>query len=118
MTKVDRDALELAMKLIRHNPLRAEQIDSKLKDEPWEKVAKFAADVLQFERLHLKPWHETPAFVDEDNPPARDREAAQLCRRMLALGISRYDPDPLGAVEAAEAARPDGCITGLQTDLQ
>ena len=105
MTKTDQDALELAMKLIRNNPRRAGQIDSKLKDEPWDKVAKFAAHVLQFETLHLKPWHETPAFVDEDDPPESDREAAQLCRRMLALGISRYHPDPLGAVEAAEAAR-------------
>src|SRR5262249_4918075 len=105
MTKVDRDALELAMKLIRKNPGRAEQIDAKLKDEPWEKVAKFAAYVLKSETLRLKPWHETPSHVNEDDPPARDREAAQLCRRMLALGISRYHPDPLGAVEAAEAAR-------------
>jgi len=104
LTKIDRDALELAMKLIRKNPGRAEQIDFKLRDEPWRKVAMFAAHVLQFEALHLLPWHETPAFVDEDNPPERDREAAKLCRRMLALGISRFHPDPLRALEAAEAA--------------
>ena len=33
------------------------------------------------------------------------RAAAELLRRMLALGISRWHPDPLAAIEAAEAGR-------------
>jgi hypothetical protein len=58
--------------------------------------------------LHLKPWQPPPCwaeFDDEDNkagPISGRRAAAELLQRMLALGIGRWHPDPLAAIEAAE----------------
>jgi hypothetical protein len=44
--------------------------------------------------------------------PASDhtqrRRAARIVARLLALGLSRYEPNPLEAIEAAEAARVVG----------
>ena len=34
-----------------------------------------------------------------------EREAAELLKTMLAAGLSRYEPDPLAALDEAEAKR-------------
>ena len=39
---IDREALQLAIEIARRDPLCAEQIESKLRHEPWQEVAKFA----------------------------------------------------------------------------
>jgi hypothetical protein len=44
---------------------------------------------------------EPPCIADEDDPNERDKDAQRLLRKMLAAGISRYDPDPLAALEKA-----------------
>ena len=46
----DRDALERAMEIARHDPLRAEQLQSMLADEPWVDVASFASYSCQLNR--------------------------------------------------------------------
>jgi hypothetical protein len=40
-----------------------------------------------------------------DGPIFGRRAAAELLRRMLAAGLSRYEPDPIAALEAAERVR-------------
>ena len=40
---------------------------------------------------------EPPCVVSEDGPE-RDQAAQKLVRRMLVVGVSRYDPDPLAAL--------------------
>ncbi len=102
MDQIDREALELCMQLFRKDSLRAEQIDAKLRDEPWEEVAEFASSCLQGEALHLKPWQEPPCVAfEDDDPEERDKQAQALLRRMLSAGVSRFAPDPMAALEAA-----------------
>jgi hypothetical protein len=46
-------------------------------------------------------------MLDQDNFKACSRrsKAAQLARRMIAAGVSLYDPDPLRALAAAARKR-------------
>ena len=99
MTRNDRDALRLAVALARNEDTgRAAQIDSMLKDESWTSVAKFAAYVCQGRSLHLAPWESPPCWADADDSDT----AAKLLRQMLDLGISRWYPDPMAAIEEAK----------------
>lgn len=99
---VDRDALERAMQIAQRDPLRAAQLQSKLKDEPWIEVAEFASYSCQIHALNLKPWESPPCHADEDDPDPQDKAAQYLLRQMLAAGVSRFDPDPLAALEHAK----------------
>ena len=103
MQKHDRRALTRALALCRDESVgRAEQIDSKLQDEAWEDVAAFAAGHCQIDALKLYPWQQPPADVDEDDDGDNiNADAVALLRKMLAAGLSRYEPDPLTALAAA-----------------
>jgi len=79
---------------------RAKQLADKLRNEPWEDVAAFAAYCVQWRALRLKLWELPPCSVEEDDPNPRDKAAQALLRRMLAAGLSRYEPDPMAALEA------------------
>ena len=101
MTRNDRDALRLAVALARNEDIyRAKQIDAKLEDEPWEDVAEFAAWCCQTRALRLDPWQMPPCHGDSVHHP--DPEAKKLLRQMLDLGISRWHPDPMAAIEEAK----------------
>jgi hypothetical protein len=96
----DLDALQRAMVQVRkHGKTRRAQIDEKLLDEPWCDVAEFAAYVCQTRALNLKPWESPPMHGDVAGAPAT---AAELLRKMLDAGISRYEPDPMAALEGAK----------------
>jgi hypothetical protein len=107
----DRDALKRAMQIAQRDPLRAEQLQKKLEDEEWTEVAMFAAYGCQIESLSLRPWQSPPAHIDEnaDEPENPEREpdtaARKLLRRMLRAGVSRFDPDPLTALQRAAKRR-------------
>jgi hypothetical protein len=101
MDKLDRAALKLAMGLAcAEDRERARQIGSMLKDEPWEDVAQFAAYVCQGRSLHLAPWESPPCWGDSEHHP--DPEAKKLLEQMLALGVSRWHPDPMEAIAEAK----------------
>jgi hypothetical protein len=112
LEKHDRDALQAAVKMYTdRSPGAAEQIERKLRDERWQQVAEFCSRVMQGANLKLNPWEIPPAKIDLDAPhygrhppPYRDGrdEAAALLRDMLALGISRWHPDPEAAIAEAE----------------
>jgi hypothetical protein len=88
---------------------RREQILAKLKDEPREVVGHFAVYCVQGDVLALKPWVSPPICWTEPRSgrcPGDDQMAA-LVARMKALRISLQHPDPLAAIEAAEAAGAD-----------
>jgi hypothetical protein len=113
LTPTDKAALELAIDLARKGDRTSQQqIDAMLKERPWQDVAEFAAYGCQCDALRLKPWQPPPCWAevdDQDNeagPISGHKAAAELLRRMLALGISRWHPDPLAAIETAEAERP------------
>jgi hypothetical protein len=102
LSEADKAALELAMTIARQEPGRADDLDARIKEDGWEDAATFAAYGAQRRALHLKTWEEPPCVADENDPNERDRQAQALLRRMLAAGVSRYNPDPLRALEEAE----------------
>ena len=114
LSETDRAALELAIEIARKQDRgRREQIDDKLRREPWLEVGIFAAYCCQDRALRLKPWQLAPCMVEADatdapgHEPRGARNAAALLRRMLSLNISRFHPDPVAAINAAEQARRD-----------
>jgi hypothetical protein len=114
-TKIDIAALELALAQTLAEPDRVEQVTSKLRDEDRMSVAEFCSYHRQSDTLHLEPWESPPCWIDDpaatlaapNNVPWAygAHEAAQLVKQMQALGISKYHPDPLAAIEAAKARR-------------
>jgi hypothetical protein len=70
-------------------------------DDDWYERAEWACWVLQVRDLNLRPWQVAPCDVDlaGDNP--EEAAARQLLRRMLAMGMSRYDPNPSQALQFA-----------------
>ena len=110
MRKLDCEALELAVQQCRADPVHTEQIADKLRNEDWETVAEFCSYSCQMNSLNLKPWEISPCEIDNpDDPDDLPRpyegryEAADLLKRMLAAGVSKFHPDPLAAIEAASA---------------
>ena len=101
LNAADRRALERAMEIARREPGRAEQLQAMLEDEEWVEVAEFAAYHCQVHALSLKPWQDAPCHADEDDQHPQDRDAQRFLRKMLAAGISRYEPDPMAAFERA-----------------
>jgi hypothetical protein len=57
----------------------------------------------------LQPWQDPPCIASLDNltKPHGDqrgeRESAEWLRRLLDAGLSRFEPDPLAAIERVEA---------------
>lgn len=113
LTKTDKAALKLAIEIDRkRDRATRQQIDSMLKERPWREVAEFAAYGCQCAALHLKPWQPPPCWAeidDQDNeagPISGRRAAAKLLQRLLAAGLSRYEPDPVNALARVAAGRP------------
>jgi hypothetical protein len=111
MQRHDRAALTQALAMCRaEDEGRAWQIDSMLEDRPWAEVARFAASCCQCRALKLYPWQSPPCDVDEDGDDGEiNADGVKLLRKMLAAGLSRYEPDPLAALKAAkrEQRAPD-----------
>ena len=114
MNKTDRDALKLAWEYAGREPGRAQQLEDKLKGlrkegfqkewaippASWEEVAKFAAYCAQHVSLNLRPWETPPCSCSADG----DGPGSALLRRLLAAGLSRFEPDPAAALAREEAA--------------
>ena len=107
LSRIDREVLTRAMQTAKAE--RADQLAAMLKDRPWEDVAMFAAYCCQTAALNLKPWQEPPMHAGDDRPldtsPLMGRLAAwELRRRLLAAGLSKFEPDPIRALEKASAS--------------
>src|SRR5438128_2398534 len=114
ISRVDREALERAYVTDPdRDPASDEPIDRRLDPERWFLAAKSAAYACQCATLRPKPWQAVPAcgyvaVTDNDSefgPVLGRAAAAELLRRLLAAGLSRYEPDPLSALERVEAGR-------------
>src|SRR5258706_14366310 len=87
---------------------RRQQIDSMLLNRSREQVGIFASSCAQSKNLGLAPWQGPPcraSLRDLDKPfdDARgERQAAELLQRLLQLGLSRFEADPIGAIAEAE----------------
>jgi hypothetical protein len=115
LSQVDKAALERALALRRDSgePGRREQIDELLQGEGWFSTADFCATGCQRKNLRIKMWEPCPAEIPIDEiagiiAAGRDGKsgyfaAAKLLKRMLLLGISRFEPDPLTAIDRAKA---------------
>jgi hypothetical protein len=100
LTEADRAALTLAIERARAQDVDlAQQIDRMSADTDRIEVGMFAAACCQRKALRLKPWQIPPCRIRDPDHPDRSREAARLLRRMYDLGISRWHPDPLAAIE-------------------
>jgi hypothetical protein len=114
MKKVDRDALRRAIKMrMTFGEAEAQQITAMLGDttRSWEETALFAAYSCQFR--NLRPHQPTPSDMGDARPtedvPGAGRMAAwELRRRLLACGLSEYEPDPVAALQAVEEAAKQG----------
>jgi hypothetical protein len=103
LTTKDRIALELALKLTRaESEGRAAQLLRMQLEDGWFYAARFAAYNCQVNLLRLQPWEHPPVWCHDPDDYPESPEAAQLLRRMLKAGVSRYDPDPMSALEKAE----------------
>jgi hypothetical protein len=107
----DRKAMQLAIEMARaDNERQRHEIDDMLRTGPWQEAAERAVWCCQDRSLKLRPWECPPFLTRNVDEPSdcwgyRPQEVA-LLRRMLAAGVSRYHPDPMTALAAAEAERP------------
>jgi hypothetical protein len=114
MTPTDKVALERALVACRaQSAARAKQIDDKLRDEPWSEVAEFAAGFIQSKNLGLMPWQLAPSTINLETALREPygeadgrREGAELLKKMLAFGLSKFEADPVAALARAEAEQP------------
>jgi hypothetical protein len=113
MDDADRQAFELAIEMARQEDEgRRRQIDDFLRSRPFEEVGRFASYSCQMRSLCLAPWMYPPALIDitavgkilaaGDNDIHGRFVAAKLVQRLLDLGLSRFHPDPLAAIDAAK----------------
>jgi hypothetical protein len=126
LTKVDREACERAivLTLAERDKGRVEQVRDMLATRPREEVGRFCAYHRQNLVLRPRPWQPVPAcdYVDindrdgEAGPVTGRAAAAHLLRRLLESNLSRYEPDPLAALEQAESTRRDERVVGGKPD--
>ena len=115
LSEVDREALTRAIEVAKaESAQQRAQIENMLKQRDWLRVARFAAYCCQDRALALELWQVPPCWLqggaDEiddilksDRPDRRGlRRAAALVKRLEENGLSRYEPDPVGALEAMD----------------
>lgn len=86
-----------------------EQVEAMRRSDTFEEVGTFASFSCQSDSLRLQPWQTAPLWVGDLAAALRkpfgdqrgDREAAEILQKLLANGLSRFEPDPLAALERA-----------------
>ena len=114
ITDVDRDAMARAITAAcARSEERRNQIIGFLEARPRELVADFAAGCEQRRNLGLTPWEDPPTYIwPEDieaiiaRGPVDNREYTGACvlKKLLAAGLSQYEPNPTVALKRASAA--------------
>jgi hypothetical protein len=118
LTDADREALTRALSVARReSEQQRHQIDRMLMKEGFGRAAAFSSYCCQDAALQLKPWEKPICWLRASDPDALVRQlgkgpdqhdqsglrrAALILRRLHKLGLSRFEPDPLGAIERAE----------------
>ena len=113
ISRVAREALERAYAMDPDRDPTTPPIDRKLDPEGWYRAAHSAAYACQCAALRPQPWQPVPAneyvlVTDDDRqygPVMGRAAAAELLRRLLAAGLSRYEPDPVNALARVQAER-------------
>lgn len=112
----DREALERALEIMLKDPAERARFEKKLKCEPRLEVCKLAASYCQDKALHLKLWQSAPCLVGDwkgalaagNDGIGGDYAAARLVQRLLAAGLSVYEPDPISALALKERSKANG----------
>jgi hypothetical protein len=115
-TRADDEAFTRAIAMARRErPDAAQEVDDRLAREGWRKTGESAAYGQQCRTLSLKPWEWPPCWIgDEDLRAARSpgpddhshwRAAAKLVEELIKNGLSRFEPDPIRALERVKAER-------------
>jgi hypothetical protein len=111
---VDRDAFKRAIETMLRSPEAIYRTDFKRRlntKEPWEKIGRDAASVCQCRALKLAPWQTAPHQAEPNQIDEVGFEhratavASALLGKLLAAGCSRFEPNPIAAIEAAEVKR-------------
>ena len=118
LSRIDREALTRALEIVRNRPEkedpgRREQVDHLMKHEGWFTAADFCCYCCQSELIRPRLWQPTPRDITDiegtlakgDDGLGGSYRAALLLKRMLAAGLSRYEPRPVEALAAAKEAR-------------
>jgi hypothetical protein len=106
---VDQDAFRRAIEmLLQLEPTWEGGITKMLEERPFEEVGEWASGVCQAQNLRLKPWQCAPSSTaNVENPRdvygVRPAEVG-LLRKLLSLGLSRFEPDPLAAMHVSSVS--------------
>jgi hypothetical protein len=121
LSDADCEALERAIAMCRaESEQERAHIDRVLAAEGWQQAGETAAYHQQDRRLKLKPWEMSPCqfrgdidsylaatSIPASSPEWHDyrgaRQAALLIKRLLAAGLSKYEPDPETALKRKTA---------------
>ena len=124
LTAIDIEALQRALEAVRAESLEdAVRLDSLAERKGWFESASVAAYRCQVRSLKLRPWHCPPMdcgdVVFKNGGYGNTAKEVRLRLKMKALGISIYEPDPIGAITKAEddrrAARQNGHAVAEKT---
>ena len=114
MTDLDRDAFARAIAQMQAEAAGShgrQLIDALLaKGQSFAETGETACYFCQTKALRLKPWQSPPMYAaartdGHDNGSGGWKVAELLAHRLLAAGLSRFEPDPLGALERVERER-------------
>ena len=120
LSRIDVHALGRALQAYRRmSVLHDAEVRDMLRNDGWRATAMYCARRCQHIALGLKEGELAPCELREQtiggirqvwmaDPRGIDQrraEMAMLLRRLLHLGLSRYEPHPTKAIEAAEARR-------------
>jgi hypothetical protein len=117
LSPADREALTRALAIARNSrePGEREMLDRLEKEEGWLVAAEQAVYHCQLELIRPRLWQPMPHDIDPadietiiargDDGVNGNFRAAKLLKKMLKAGLSRYEPDVVGALERAEARR-------------
>ena len=127
LSRIDREALTRALKMARaESEQERGHIDRVLAQDGWQRAAETASYHCQGTRLRLRPWQPPPCWCrDPEGDLAAGNDgiggryaAALLTQRLLAAGLSRYEPDPIAALaRQVESARRDERVGGGDTGM-
>jgi hypothetical protein len=115
MTPVDLDALRRCVKWAEGYQKREPQIAvlphpmPRADSDDWVRIATRLVSVAQSTNLHLQPWQCAPIDTCDDGDVdddcyGRRRSEVTLRQRMVAAGVSIFEPDPERALAEAEHA--------------
>jgi hypothetical protein len=107
MDQRDLEAMRRAIATLRGDAELGATVEALLQDQGEQAAGIFAVGLLQVKNLKLKAWECPPCDSSEtasNHYGARPNEVA-LLRKLLTLGLSRYEPDPLRAIERVERER-------------